>query len=160
VSFPSSTRGFDSLHPLSPARSSRATARRSTAFARSFLAGYSAAQHRKLAKNISSTQTQRAKASRRKSGLWSDEGGPTEPTMHYVYILESVAVPGHFYIGSTDNLRQRLRQHQADVDTHAAKYRPWKLKTYLAFEKKATAVRFESYLKSGSGRSFCKRHFD
>lgn len=23
---------------------------------------------------------------------------------------------GHFYIGSTDNLRQRLRQHQADVD--------------------------------------------
>jgi putative endonuclease len=132
----------------------------SPAFTRSFLAGYSAAQHRKLAKNISSTQTQRAKASRRKSGLWSDEGGPTEPTMHYVYILESVAVPGHFYIGSTDNLRQRLRQHQADVDTHAAKYRPWKLKTYLAFEKKATAVRFESYLKSGSGRSFCKRHFD
>ena len=80
--------------------------------------------------------------------------------MHYVYILESLAVPGHFYIGSTDNLRQRLRQHQADVDAHTAKYRPWKLKTYLAFEKKATAVSFESYLKSGSGRAFCKRHFD
>ena len=80
--------------------------------------------------------------------------------MHYVYILESVAVPAHFYIGYTDNLRQRLRQHQANLDAHAAKYRPWKLKTYLAFEKKATAVRFESYLKSGSGRAFCKRHFD
>jgi putative endonuclease len=77
--------------------------------------------------------------------------------MHYVYILDSLAVPGHFYIGSTDNLRQRLRQHQADVDAHTAKYRPWKLKTYLAFEKKATAVRFESYLKSGSSRAFCKR---
>ena len=25
-----------------------------------------------------------------------------------------------FYIGSTDNLRQRLRQHQADVDAYAA----------------------------------------
>ena len=46
--------------------------------------------------------------------------------MHYVYILESVAVPGHFYIGSTNNLRQRFRQHQADVDAHAANYRPWK----------------------------------
>jgi len=80
--------------------------------------------------------------------------------MHYVYILKSVAVPGHFYIGCTDNLRLRLRQHQADVDAHAAKYRPWKLKTYLAFEQKATAVRFERYLKSGSGRAFCKRHFD
>src|SRR5580692_6835640 len=100
----------------------------------------------------------KAKASRRSAA--STARRRTNPTMHYVYILESLAVPGHFYIGSTDNLRQRLRQHQADVDTHAAKYRPWKLKTYLAFEKKATAVRFESYLKSGSGRSFCKRHFD
>ena len=41
--------------------------------------------------------------------------------MHYVYILESEAVPGHFYIGSTDNLRQRLRQHQTDVDAYAAR---------------------------------------
>jgi predicted GIY-YIG superfamily endonuclease len=79
--------------------------------------------------------------------------------MHYVYIFESVPVAGHFYIGCTGNLRQRLRQHQADVAAHAAKYRPWKLKIYLAFEKKATAARFERYLKSGSGRSFCKRHF-
>ena len=53
----------------------------------------------------------------------------TNPTMHCVYILESVAEPGHFYIGYTENLRQRLRQQQADVDAHAAKYRPWKLKT-------------------------------
>jgi len=69
-------------------------------------------------------------------------------------------VPGHFYIGSTDNLRQRLRQHQADVDSHIAKYRPWKLKAYLVFEQKATAIRFESYLKSGSVGYFVKRHFD
>jgi putative endonuclease len=73
--------------------------------------------------------------------------------MHYVYMLESLTVPGHDYIGSTDNLRHRFRQHRADVDSHAAKYRPWKLKTYLAFERKKTAFRFEKYLKSGtSGR--------
>jgi putative endonuclease len=80
--------------------------------------------------------------------------------MHYVYILESLAVPGHFYIGSTDNLRHRVRQHQADVHSHAARYRPWKLKTYLAFDQKTIATRFERYLKSGSGRAFCKRHFE
>jgi predicted GIY-YIG superfamily endonuclease len=79
--------------------------------------------------------------------------------MHYVYILESEVVPGHFYIRSTGNLRQRLGQHQADVDAHAAKYRPWKLKTYLAFENKETSVCFERYLKSASGRAFAKRHF-
>jgi putative endonuclease len=49
--------------------------------------------------------------------------------MHYVYILESILVPGHFYIGYTANLRERVRKHQADVSTHTAKYRPWKLKT-------------------------------
>ena len=41
--------------------------------------------------------------------------------MHYVYILKSEAVPGHFYIGATDILRQRLRQHQAEVDAYAAR---------------------------------------
>ena len=128
-------------YPLSPARSSRATARQAP-----------------LSATPLTWPTQRRKR-RAEVPPQRLEGGPT-PTMHYVYILESLAVPGHFYIGSTDNLRQRLRQHQADVDAHTAKYRPWKLKNYLAFEKKATAVRFESYLKSGSGRAFCKRHFD
>ena len=80
--------------------------------------------------------------------------------MHYVYILESLTVPGHFYIGSTENLRERIRKHHADISAHAAKYRPWKLKTYIALNTKAKALRFERYLKSGSGRVFCKKHFD
>ena len=80
--------------------------------------------------------------------------------MHYVYIIESVSVPGHFYIGYTEELRERIRKHQADVSSHAAKFRPWKLKVYFAFESKETAMRFERYLKSGSGRAFCKRHFE
>ena len=80
--------------------------------------------------------------------------------MHYVYILESLTVPGHFYIGSTENLRERIRKHHADVSAHTAKYRPWKLKTYIALNTKAKALRFERYLKSGSGRVFCKKHFD
>ena len=79
--------------------------------------------------------------------------------MHYVYILESIAVPGHFYIGYTLNLRERVQKHQADVSSHSAKYRPWKLQAYFAFESQEIARRFERYLKSGSGRAFCKRHF-
>src|SRR5271165_2889966 len=46
-----------------------------------------------------------------------------------------------------------------DVSSHAAKFRPWKLKLYIAFESKESALAFEQYLKSGSGRAFCKRHF-
>jgi putative endonuclease len=72
--------------------------------------------------------------------------------MHYVYILESISTPGRFYIGYTMDLRERIRKHQADVSSHAAKYRPWKLKAYFAFETEEIATRFERYLKSGSGR--------
>jgi putative endonuclease len=79
--------------------------------------------------------------------------------MHYVYILESVSTSGHFYIGYTTDLRQRVRKHQAEVCGHGAKYRPWKLKAYFAFESEDVAIRFERYLKSGSGRAFCKKHF-
>jgi putative endonuclease len=80
--------------------------------------------------------------------------------MHYVYILESLTVPGHFYIGYTEDLRERVRKHQADASTQAAKFRLWKLKTYIALDTKANTLRFECYLKSGSGRAFCKRHFE
>ena len=79
--------------------------------------------------------------------------------MHYVYILESISTPGHFYMGYTQDLRDRVRNHRADISSHAAKYRPWKLKAYFAFESEEVARRFERYLKSGSGRAFSKRRF-
>ena len=62
-------------------------------------------------------------------------------------------------MGYTTQLRQRVGKHQADVSSHAAKYRPWKLKAYFAFETEEIARDFERYLKSGSGRAFCRRHF-
>jgi len=69
-----------------------------------------------------------------------------------------------FYAGAflrryTKDLRDRVQKHQADVSSHAAKYRPWKLKAYFAFETPEIARRFERYLKSGSGRAFRKRDF-
>ena len=79
--------------------------------------------------------------------------------MHYVYILESISTPGRFYIGYTKDLRERVRKHQADVSSHAAKHRPWKLKSLFRFRNRRIATRFERYLKSGSGRAFCNRHF-
>jgi putative endonuclease len=79
--------------------------------------------------------------------------------MHYVYLLESISSPGHFYVGYTTQLRERIRKHQADVSSYAGKYRPWKLKAYFAFETEEIARGFERYLKSGSGRAFSKRHF-
>ena len=59
--------------------------------------------------------------------------------MKYVYVLQSVGLGDHFYIGVTDNLRDRLRRHNAGEVSHTAKHLPWKLNTYIAFSDEARA---------------------
>ena len=79
--------------------------------------------------------------------------------MFYTYILESVRKPSTRYIGHTSNLRRRLERHNAGETRSTYRYRPWKLKLYLAFETLRLAQDFERYLKSGSGHAFANRHF-
>ncbi len=78
--------------------------------------------------------------------------------MHFVYILESESSQGHFYVGSTTDLERRIDEHNAGKSAHTLKYKPWRLATYVAFSDRAKALRFEHYLKSGSGRAFAKGH--
>ena len=79
--------------------------------------------------------------------------------MKYVYILESVTEREHFYSGITDNLDARLSKHNLGEVAHTSKYRPWRIKTYIAFTDEDRALAFEKYLKSGSGRAFAKARF-
>jgi putative endonuclease len=79
--------------------------------------------------------------------------------MHYVYLLKSEADPGKQYVGSTRDLRGRLKEHNEGRSPHTAKFRPWLLIAYFAFAEERTAVTFERYLKSGSGRAFINRRF-
>ena len=76
--------------------------------------------------------------------------------MKYVYILQSEDSE-HFYVGIADDLRARLTKHNAGEVPHTSKYRPWRLKTHLAFSDEKQAFAFERYLKSGSGRTFAKK---
>jgi predicted GIY-YIG superfamily endonuclease len=77
--------------------------------------------------------------------------------MTYVYLLESVAFPGQVYIGHTNDLRTRLADHNAGKSPHTAKYKPWRLVTYIAFSDEAKAIAFERYLKTASGRAFANK---
>ena len=77
--------------------------------------------------------------------------------MTYVYRLESLAFPGQFYIGRTNDLRVRLADHNSGKSPHTAKYKPWRLVTYLAFADEAKAIAFERYLKTASGRAFANK---
>lgn len=78
--------------------------------------------------------------------------------MYYVYLLHSLECPSERYIGYTTDLQTRVKSHNAGQSLHTAKYKPWKLVSYHAFETNKQAKAFEAYLKSGSGRAFAKRH--
>jgi putative endonuclease len=76
----------------------------------------------------------------------------------YVYILQSEIEPGRFYTGLTQDLLKRLRAHNSGRIHHSSKWKPWRLKTYIAFSDRSRAAQFERYLKSASGRAFTKGH--
>jgi predicted GIY-YIG superfamily endonuclease len=75
--------------------------------------------------------------------------------MKYVYILQST-VDEHFYVGITDDL-PAVSPSIIWEPSHTSKHRPWRVKTYIAFNDEKQAFNFEIYLKSPSGRAFLKK---
>ena len=78
----------------------------------------------------------------------------------FVYGLRSVADGRRYYVGLTSDVALRLTWHNAGRCPHTAKYRPWELVVSIEFRDEPRAIRFERWLKSGSGRAFAKRHFE
>jgi len=77
--------------------------------------------------------------------------------MYFVYVLK--CFDNGFYIGCTDNLKQRIETH-SNGWVQATKYRlPISLEMYFCFKNKYIAFNFEKYLKTASGRAFSKKHF-
>lgn len=79
--------------------------------------------------------------------------------MTFVYLLRSIKFPREHYVGLTKSVGKRIRQHNGGVSPHTAKFLPWELIMFLGFANEGAALRFEKYLKSGSGREFARRHF-
>ncbi len=76
--------------------------------------------------------------------------------MFYVYILESLKDKS-LYIGSTNNLKRRIKQHNSGTSRYTNQHRPYKLISYIALPTKQDAERHETYLKSGYGRRTLKK---
>jgi len=47
--------------------------------------------------------------------------------MHYVYLLRSESHPKQTYVGFTQDLQQRLAEHNSGKSVHTRKFAPWKL---------------------------------
>ena len=76
---------------------------------------------------------------------------------HYVYIIQSEKYQNRYYTGFTEDLDSRLKDHNSGKNSHTKKYRPWRIKTAIAFTDRQRALDFESYLKTPSGRAFAKK---
>jgi putative endonuclease len=77
-----------------------------------------------------------------------------------VYVLENTQDPPRYCVGLTADARARLHDHNAGRCSYTARYRPWQPHVVIEFPDEQRAIRFERYLKSGSGREFARRHFD
>lgn len=76
--------------------------------------------------------------------------------MYYIYCLQC---EDGYYIGCTQDLKDRLERHEKGQILATANRLPIHLHFYFVIQDKNKAFEFEKYLKSGSGRAFLNRHF-
>lgn len=67
--------------------------------------------------------------------------------MFYVYILKSKNFQNKIYVGSTNNLVNRIKQHNDGENFSTKTYRPWILKYYEAYDEENLARAREAGLK-------------
>jgi putative endonuclease len=78
--------------------------------------------------------------------------------MFYVYVLRSVEF-GRFYVGLTDNVERRLKEHNSCKVSSTKSYAPWVLIFVEKFETRQEARGREKYLKGGSGKEYIKKNY-
>ncbi len=76
----------------------------------------------------------------------------------YVYILESEP-SGKWYYGFTEDLDQRIKDHQSNRSKYTRFKGPWKLIFKREFLDKTEALRFEKQLKITRNKEFIKEKF-
>jgi putative endonuclease len=72
---------------------------------------------------------------------------------YWVYIIESLQ-DHSFYIGYSENLENRLKQHNNGESIYTSRKIPWKLVYYEEFESKSSAIKRERFLKKQRNSNF------
>ena len=75
------------------------------------------------------------------------------PAKRFVYIIRSVNHPERRYIGINGDVAARLNAHNAGQNRSTAPWKPWFVDVIVEFRTERMAVRFEKYLKSGTGHA-------
>jgi len=83
-------------------------------------------------------------------------GPPQNKNMYYTYVLKSLP-DKNFYTGYTNNLKERVKQHNSGFNLSTRFRGPLKLIYYEACLNETDAKQREKYLKSGIGKRFLKQ---
>ncbi|MBI4097026.1 MAG: GIY-YIG nuclease family protein [Candidatus Levybacteria bacterium] len=75
--------------------------------------------------------------------------------MYYVYVLRSLK-NNRLYTGSTDNIEQRLADHNSGRSRYTKLTKPFELIWKEEHITRAEAMRREEFLKTGKGRDLLK----
>jgi putative endonuclease len=66
-------------------------------------------------------------------------------------------IDNNLYIGSTNNIRRRLSEHNSGkVDSTKGRI-PFSLEAYIGVKDQTRAIELEQYFKTGSGRALLKK---
>jgi len=75
---------------------------------------------------------------------------------YYVYVLQSLK-DKELYVGYTNNLQRRFKEHNRRLNFSTKHGAPWKLIHYEAYLGEKDAQRREKYLKTSQGGRLLKR---
>ncbi len=75
--------------------------------------------------------------------------------MIYVYILKS-EISDRFYVGMSENVDKRLREHNSGKVKSTKAFKPWKAFFFESFNTRAEAREQEKFYKSGVGRKIIR----
>ncbi|MBT8270133.1 MAG: GIY-YIG nuclease family protein [Bacteroidia bacterium] len=78
--------------------------------------------------------------------------------MMYVYVLRS-EIDGRFYVGMTENVEKRIKEHNLGRAKSTKGYRPWTILHQEEYPDRNAARKREKYLKSGYGKQWLKNKY-
>ncbi len=84
------------------------------------------------------------------------QGNSFGVNMYYVYVLLSEK-DNNFYIGFSENVEQRLDEHNAGKNVSTRLRRPFRLIYCEGHTSKSDALRREKYFKSSKGKTTLKQ---
>ena len=74
----------------------------------------------------------------------------------YVYVLRSVSREFR-YVGSTNELNRRLKEHNDGEVQSTKAYRPLEIAAFVAIPTEKKARELEKYFKTGSGKAILRK---